>query len=120
MTTMPLNTSASTTPLYSPLSESSDEIRVLTVEKADDESVPVRCKLDHMSLNEYPSYRALSYCWGDPNVTRPIHVNGHEVQATTNLHEALQELRRHGHIRLWVDALCINQSDIDERNRQVS
>ena len=116
---MPLNTSASTTLLYSPLNEFSDEIRLLAVKKADDESEPVKCKLEHVSLNEYPSYRALSYCWGDPNVTRPIHVNGYEVQATTNLHEALRELRRHGDVRLWVDALCINQSDVDERNRQV-
>lgn len=119
MTTMSLNILASNTLPYSPLNESLDEIRLLTVYQADDESEPANCKLEHVSLNNSHSYSALSYCWGVPMVTRTIYVNGHEVQATENLEEALRELRRHGDVRLWVDALCINQRDIDERSRQV-
>ncbi len=116
---MSLNISASNTLPYRPLNESLDEIRLLTVYQADDESEPANCKLEYVSLNDSYPYRALSYCWGDPMVTRTIYVNDHEVQATENLEEALRELRRHGDVRLWVDALCINQRDIDERSRQV-
>lgn len=42
---------------------------------------------------------------------------------TKNLEEALRNLHnrgRHGsRTRIWIDALCINQKDIDERNAQV-
>ena len=44
--------------------------------------------------------------------------NSHEVQVTENLEDALREIRRHGDARLWVDAPCINQRDIEERSRQ--
>ena len=68
-------------------------------------------------------YVALSYVWGDPNKTREIFVNGKSVQVTKNLESALRILRdklpvRLG-VRLWVDALCINQKDVKERNAQV-
>ena len=43
------------------------------------------------------------------------------LSITENLHSALQHLRNENESRLlWVDAICINQFDIIERNRQVS
>lgn len=66
-------------------------------------------------------YAALSYCWGDPQVTRPVRVNGRIVQVTVNLEAALRQLRHDvGEGRLWVDAICINQDDLAERAQQVS
>ncbi|CZR69946.1 uncharacterized protein PAC_19847 [Phialocephala subalpina] len=72
---------------------------------------------------EWGDYDALSYVWGDPTITRKIIVNGHEVNVTENLEAALRSLQcrlddRSGR-RLWIDALCINQTDILERNVQV-
>jgi hypothetical protein len=74
-------------------------------------------------------YRALSYCWGNPNVTKPITVDGVEFRATVNLEAALRQLRADDfaqrHIRgddatpLWIDSICINQRDINERSLQV-
>jgi hypothetical protein len=54
-------------------------------------------------------------------VTAPIFVNGCEVQVTTNLHDALYELRKREEVAqsLWVDALCINQSNAVEKGHQV-
>ncbi|KAG0646461.1 Heterokaryon incompatibility protein [Hyphodiscus hymeniophilus] len=67
-----------------------------------------------------PAYKALSYAWGSPNVKRPILVNGCQHLVTVNLESALRRLRRIDiDITLWVDALCINQSDNTERTRQV-
>jgi hypothetical protein len=68
-------------------------------------------------------YVALSYVWGEPNKTREVFVNGKSVQVTENLESALRILRdklpmRLG-VRLWADALCINQKDLKERNAQV-
>ncbi|KAK9776449.1 putative HET-domain-containing protein [Seiridium cardinale] len=73
---------------------------------------------------QWGDYAALSYAWGDLKDTSDIIVNGMEVQVTTNLANALQELYQGGNfsgrLRLWIDALCINQKDLEERNQQVA
>ena len=67
-----------------------------------------------------PTYEALSYAWGDPDSTCPVNVNGVEMRITTNLFAALSALRQHETDKaLWVDALCINQRNIQERSDQV-
>lgn len=72
-----------------------------------------------------PSYHALSYVWGDPDRDHHAIVELGESQRalpiTQNLWIALQHLRHPSAYRtLWVDAICINQEDIEERNNQVS
>ncbi len=52
-------------------------------------------------------------------MTETIYLNGVDVQATTNLVAALRRLRCQGHNVIWVDALCINQNDREERALQV-
>lgn len=68
-------------------------------------------------------FAALSYTWGDPNETRTIVVDGSPVLVRCNLEAALRELRKKKPVqqglRIWIDALCINQDDIPERNREV-
>jgi hypothetical protein len=68
-------------------------------------------------------YAALSYTWGDPSITRNIELNGHVVPVTENLEAALRVLQDPSHGNglsyFWIDALCINQSDLAERNVQV-
>ncbi|KAI9773690.1 MAG: hypothetical protein M1840_006964 [Geoglossum simile] len=75
---------------------------------------------DMTGLSVVPTYEALSYTWGDHSATAPILVNGFELQVTVNLFRALQRLRKGGEKRvLWVDALCIDQSNLTERSEQV-
>ncbi|KAE8441364.1 hypothetical protein EG329_005467 [Mollisiaceae sp. DMI_Dod_QoI] len=62
-------------------------------------------------------YSALSYTWGTWDDAQEIHVNGHSIRVTKNLHAFLQTME--SSIWLWIDALCINQEDGDERNLQV-
>jgi hypothetical protein len=71
-------------------------------------------------------FSALSYEWGDLSHTAEIMVNGNRTRVTYNLEAALRGLRqwwhqehRDGRMRIWIDALCINQQDIPERNAQV-
>ena len=68
-------------------------------------------------------YLALSYTWGDANQRRNITVNGATISVTANLEAALRSIRDSrvlkAGVKLWVDALCINQDDLEERNRQV-
>ncbi|KAF2874809.1 heterokaryon incompatibility protein-domain-containing protein [Massariosphaeria phaeospora] len=86
---------------------------------------PIQCDLFQASLKARPEYRALSYVWGSRHVTRPIILKNQQQAAThaatINLERALRHLRhqyKEGLV-LWVDALCINQKDVEERTNQV-
>ncbi|KAK3385522.1 heterokaryon incompatibility protein-domain-containing protein [Podospora didyma] len=72
--------------------------------------------------HKFQRYSALSYVWGDPSDPEHIVLDGEKgFPVTPNLHAALRSLRRpHEGIRLWVDALCINQADYEEKKKQIA
>ena len=109
---------------YEAIDYSASQIRVLTLHAANDKRADIHCTLDKISLNTYfkgaPIYDTLSYVWGDANTKRIIYVNGSPFPITANLHIALRFLRMKSEARLlWVDAICINQYDLQEKNHQV-
>ncbi|KAH8726628.1 heterokaryon incompatibility protein-domain-containing protein, partial [Phaeosphaeriaceae sp. PMI808] len=74
----------------------------------------------HKTGNGMP-YEALSYTWGTNETTEQIILNGERFMLTKNLYSALRYLRFKNEDRiLWIDAICIDQSHIAERNHQVS
>jgi len=86
--------------------------------------------LKHISLIDIEPYDALSYCWGVSTQNYQAWIaTGNEssengwIHITDNLQSALAALwERRGEkmtIRIWVDALCINQNDLYERSQQV-
>jgi hypothetical protein len=83
-------------------------------------SEPVRCRLFNVR-HETAVYQSLSYVWGSQRVNRTIVVNSKSYSTTVNLESALRHLRQRNKngMVLWVDALCINQGDTEERTRQV-
>ena len=65
-------------------------------------------------------YVALSYAWGDPTETESIWCNDIPSKITRNLAAALRSLRREeSALVVWADAICVNQSDVSEKNAQV-
>ena len=81
---------------------------------------PIQCSIMNVNLYDNPDYEALSYCWGD--AANPIRVySGKEyIDVTRNLHDALVKLRDAENSRtLWIDAICIDQCDLQERSQQV-
>lgn len=95
-------------------------IRVIELQPgAHDE--PIICKLEHVALGTLNGhYEALSYVWGEPTKDIQITVNEQHFHVTKNLDSALRRLRyRQSERRLWVDAICINQEDLQERSVQV-
>lgn len=90
-----------------------------------------RCNLLRIDLDEaakfgvkeYP-FIALSYVWGACDPGRTILLNGKIKTVTPNLHDALFHIRgklaQLKPVPLWVDAVCINQEDWDERAQQVA
>ncbi|KIM93592.1 hypothetical protein OIDMADRAFT_173176, partial [Oidiodendron maius Zn] len=81
----------------------------------------IRCYLIHTSLDEPRShqYEALSYTWGPPERNHFIWIDAYKFPVTANLYQALQHLRQDVVRFLWVDAICLNQENIQERNHQV-
>ena len=78
------------------------------------------CTLRVVSLFDQLQYEALSYVWGERDTGISILVNGKAVQVTKNLHTALRYLQDDDRERvLWIDALCINQFDSQERSHQI-
>ena len=125
---------------YRPLDETRKEIRILFLEPEPIHSIKdVVVHVFNASLLEANTpklYGCLSYCWGDPSVTKAIQVNYTEkaedrasglvttqtiFQVTSNLEAALRVLRsKLTRPVMWADALCIDQSDEGERSSQVS
>jgi hypothetical protein len=106
--------------LYHELNNQQLEIRILTITEAST-SEDIKCELKSYSCrNGYPEYTALSYCWGHPGNDALITVNNQPFHVRRNLFEALQELRERHICDLWTDAICVNQSDTQERGHQVA
>ena len=96
-------------------------IRVLDLLPANSSLDDVECELRVVRLVDEPVYEALSYTWGDESHRRYIGVNGQRFSVTSNLWTALRYLRHPSENRcLWVDAICINQKNISEKNFMVS
>lgn len=112
--------------VYEPLDPLRDCTRVVEIEPyatwnvRDQTAFDIRCRVKQVFFSDRPKYRALSYMWGDETVRIPIFLNGKRFTVAENLFRAL------GYLRLenfegpfWIDAICINQDDIHEKNRQI-
>lgn len=101
------------------------KIRLLELSKGNYDD-PIRIELQVEDVAHKPEYEALSYTWGDKNgdssTSERVYIGRHWdiLPITRNCANALRRLRYSGRSRkLWVDAICINQSDVDERSHQV-
>lgn len=109
---------------YRPLLED-DSFRLLLISPAESQDARLECSLLHTTLSLcdcdiVEHYVALSYVWGDSSETRKIYIDGYEFRITATLEAALRDLRDPNRaLRLWADALCIDQSNIEERGHQV-
>src|ERR1700761_8521044 len=102
---------------YRPLK--SDEIRLLILNPGRP-GEPIECFLEHYPLDRAKRYRALSYVWGDSQASSVIQVDGYPFKVTSNLKDFLVSFRSDDTSAvLWIDAVCIDQGNIPERNAQV-
>ncbi|RTE80890.1 hypothetical protein BHE90_004613 [Fusarium euwallaceae] len=106
-----------------PLNEGGTLIRLLELLPGDTDE-PLVCNLVVANMLDTPVYEAVSYTWGiDAGLTQEaaVRVNNIRLQVTPNLHACLIALRYPDASRmLWVDAICINQKDDDEKSEQVA
>lgn len=104
---------------YEPL-QSEDSFRVLVVRGSSDEQAQVYCRLVEVRLSERRAYAAISYAWGDQLPSRDIIVQGGVLRVTKNCESALRGLRPKEETAfgiLWIDAVCIDQSESNLKER---
>ncbi|VUC27723.1 unnamed protein product [Clonostachys rosea] len=99
------------------------QFRLLTLlPGAFDDEISVTLTIADLDHNTPPRYEALSYVWGSEADPVPITLDHqYTLSITTNLDKVLRHLRHESEARvLWVDAVCINQDDLQERAQQVT
>ncbi|GAB7365822.1 hypothetical protein MBLNU230_g7154t1 [Neophaeotheca triangularis] len=89
----------SVTPIYTPL-ENKGMIRVCEIARE--------------------PYTCLSYTWGSMANSCSITLNQHPFSIGRNLFRLLRRLRCRGAVSIWIDALCIDQSNHAEKSVQVA
>lgn len=106
---------------YKALDSSRQEIRLLRLQPAAGLLNDISCEIVHVYLCSAPKYETISYVWGEPVFPECILLEGQPFNVTTNLFHALQHLRLAELPRtLWIDAICIDQSNNVERGQQVA
>jgi hypothetical protein len=113
---------------YRPLKHQ-DSIRLIILKESSTEEL--RCKVIETRLSDISAlseesngsihYVALSYVWGESAATCPILIGDKRHMIGENLRDALLHIRLLDKpIYIWADALCIDQSNLPERNLQVN
>ena len=106
--------------VHQPLNTEKQQIRLLKIIPSD--SGPINCTIAVFDLDTAPPYSALSYTWGPPHTDFTVSINGRILKIRKNLFRFLETFRRdknESHRYLWIDQICIAQSNIQERNHQV-
>ena len=124
---------------YEPLCEPR-AFRLVTLHSGSQHAL-LKCSVKNYALDSSPEFQALSYTWGSPYPdedgdsdgerrsrdlelpTRSCNLDCSEgyLLVTKNLLDALYQLRdNESDLQLWIDAICINQSDVRERTSQVT
>jgi len=112
-----------------PLSVNHSSFRLLELDLNSDaacaDEATVHATMDTYDCRNAPEYAALSYTWGMQDGSVNIKLNDQWFPVTPNLLDALQQLcldqGKNGKSKrkLWIDAICINQSDNSEKSQQV-
>ncbi len=117
---------------YDPL-PGPDHIRLLTLHPITDKRRTIHASLEVVDVHACKrDYVTLSYSWGrnsdgDASLDHEVLINNRILHITSNLRDALRRIRQRPRtsntlapLRLWIDAVCIDQSNVVERNAQVA
>jgi Heterokaryon incompatibility protein (HET) len=103
---------------YAPLKHA-DSLRLLHVNILSDNELCCKVEQFRIDKKERPRYSALSYVWGHGSFS-PLACDEKTLQITTTLEEALRQITAHNpNDWIWIDQICINQKDDNERSQQV-
>ena len=86
------------------------------------DDTPLTCQLKHISLQDVPveEFFAVSYCWGTSKKRAPIVIDGQNVTIPQTAAIAIRSISKVSSYPLWIDAVCIDQNNLQEKSQQVS
>lgn len=104
---------------YNPLNEQTKEIRLLQFSKKYPWSRPIIEICEH-SLDSAPAYDAISYTWDKQEPDRSLQLQQGVIKTTKNAIQIIMERASWRQVRhLWIDAVCIDQSNTPEKQSQI-
>jgi hypothetical protein len=109
---------------YKPLC-AEDEVRFIVLEPVRDSKDPLSCSIVQCRRSvKSLEYYAISYAWGEPEFSENLAINydgdTSYLRITSNVDTLLRRLRACNlQNPLWIDAICINQADEDEKAQQI-
>jgi hypothetical protein len=106
---------------YHPM-RNEDSIRLIHLHHSVDDSAPITISILRARLSDAKlEYEALSYTWGKQYPKQTVFCRNPPsvLEVTQNCYSALRRLRSDSVRCLWIDAICINQNDDNERSAQV-
>jgi Heterokaryon incompatibility protein (HET) len=101
------------------ITRGSQPFRLLEIHPCTDSSSQVECTLHDANLLKKHSFKALSYVWGDPSIKVPIVLDSKRYDVTKNCYSALLRLRELDETKVWIDAICIDQTNNEEKCSQI-
>ncbi|KAI7240802.1 hypothetical protein KC330_g1057 [Hortaea werneckii] len=105
---------------YSPLPHPETDIRLLSFIAQDSDTSTLELNIEDFALQNAPPYAAMSYTWGDPPAQETLLIHDRTFTVRWNCRYMLGQLQKHRpYGYFWVDAICINQDDVAEKNCQV-
>jgi hypothetical protein len=94
--------------------------RLLQLESAKLLMDPIRCSLHEVSLDANPRYETISYTWAGQASDQEVFCSGRLLLVTANAAMVLRHLRLRRQPRwIWIDSICINQNNVQEKTGQV-
>jgi len=108
---------------YTPIPSDRKQIRLLEISPWPARLLPLRlrCSLVHYDLDAAPPFEAISYRWGAVGGLHQVIIDGRALAISKSAHDILH---RRASIwrarRLWIDAICVDQSSDNDRTHQVS
>lgn len=106
-----------------------DTIRIVVLDPAERYEDDLKCnilirsrlELFRSTDNRINNYEAVSYAWGVPALTKTLICDGTSLlNITANVDGMLRSLRKtHRSRNLWIDAISLNQADLQEKSQQV-
>jgi hypothetical protein len=117
--------SAKSTAQYDYLEPDPGNIRLIHILPSIGYNDIIECKMTpsatyHSYRADFQPYDALSYEWADARNVKEIILDGKTFYIRENLWHAMRRLRSDKPVTFWIDAICIDQTNISERNHQVS
>ncbi|KAF2173691.1 hypothetical protein M409DRAFT_15966 [Zasmidium cellare ATCC 36951] len=110
---------------YDRFSDPQRQIRLLHLHCSDDRNSSLTGQIEIYNVPTdgtvmEPRFEALSYTWGSATANKQVFVNDETLMITDSL-ESFLRVRRQPQQELvfWVDAICINQQDVEEKSQQI-